>query len=84
MGITATPDDTKVYPRMYGETLPQAMVVAPGAGLSPHVRGNRRHVHDCFIAGGSIPACTGKPQLALEYHPLAVLRSIPACTGKPS
>ena len=52
-----------VYPRMYGETAADDRHVRRGAGLSPHVRGNRgRHSTSRFLRR-SIPACTGKPNL---------------------
>ena len=50
-----------VYPRMYGETDEVLDGAVAGAGLSPHVRGNRSRPADGRGWAGSIPACTGKP-----------------------
>ena len=50
-----------VYPRMYGETSYGESQRALRAGLSPHVRGNRRSNTLLRDRRGSIPACTGKP-----------------------
>ena len=53
-----------VYPRVYGGTL----VVVGGhyrtSGLSPCVRGNRSHSPRRAASPGSIPVCTGEPQVA--------------------
>ena len=46
---------------MYGETAQQPLGPRAVEGLSPRVRGNRRRSGRDVRAGGSIPACTGKP-----------------------
>ena len=46
---------------MYGETNAAAAVTESPMGLSPHVRGNRRHSTARITFARSIPACTGKP-----------------------
>ena len=46
---------------MYGETPPAYYLTDRIAGLSPHVRGNRRLPTAARGCSGSIPACTGKP-----------------------
>ena len=51
----------RVYPRMYGETRGAGAQTGSGAGLSPHVRGNRGVALQAEAGEGSIPACTGKP-----------------------
>ena len=52
---------SRVYPRMYGETLPLPYLLFRDLGLSPHVRGNLLTTHADDGKVGSIPACTGKP-----------------------
>ena len=52
---------SRVYPRMYGETYEEDLAIAVDAGLSPHVRGNRRGWLCRGYLVRSIPACTGKP-----------------------
>ena len=57
----AQADGLMVYPRMYGETRPGRCARLRRLGLSPHVRGNRRHEKPGERERRSIPACTGKP-----------------------
>ena len=52
---------TRVYPRMYGETIGPISCSIVWTGLSPHVRGNRARCRGGAPVAGSIPACTGKP-----------------------
>ena len=52
-----------VYPRMYGETQEWRAAAPDTAGLSPHVRGNRKRQHGGALRRRSIPACTGKPRV---------------------
>ena len=59
-GLVGCPQ-LEVYPRMYGETALRAPDDALRAGLSPHVRGNRRPCGPRRRRCRSIPACTGKP-----------------------
>ena len=59
--IPTLPRPSRVYPRMYGETPPSYCNTNPTSGLSPHVRGNPILPLWSRDAGGSIPACTGKP-----------------------
>ena len=49
---------------MYGETSSTEYGNIPKSGLSPHVRGNPLICTWTVAAGGSIPACTGKPSPA--------------------
>ena len=52
---------TGVYPRVCGGTAgPDELADAP-EGLSPRVRGNRRHLHGIVLQERSIPACAGEP-----------------------
>ena len=61
---------TKVYPRVYGESTDIRRMNIPGMGLSPRVRGIP--VADCPDAPdvGSIPACTGNPPSRKEALPI--------------
>ena len=52
---------SRVYPRMYGETRRKGKETSYRVGLSPHVRGNRGAGMRTGVCSGSIPACTGKP-----------------------
>ena len=54
----------RVYPRVYGETTPMPPCQAPPEGLSPRVRGNRMSRRRTVVLRGSIPACTGKPEIS--------------------
>ena len=56
------PGESKVYPRMYGETEKTARSETKRQGLSPHVRGNPRPAAPYCEDTRSIPACTGKPK----------------------
>ena len=51
----------KVYPRVYGGTLPTAWAETRSSGLSPRVRGNLSHALGSGQQIRSIPACTGEP-----------------------
>ena len=59
----------RVYPRVCGGTFAGRAGTAPGEGLSPRVRGNRRGSSDCAGGGGSIPACAGEPVLGKPRQP---------------
>ena len=73
-----------VYPRMYGETHDSTVSPATLVGLSPHVRGNQGMVGAFVPAVGSIPACTGKPDLAEEAAtPLGVYPRMYGETAQP-
>ena len=50
-----------VYPRTYGGTPAVRQWTLPCAGLSPHIRGNRRTKPRVSVLRGSIPAHTGEP-----------------------
>ena len=50
-----------VYPRVCGGTVSISPVSVTANGLSPRVRGNRRHRHPPRPATRSIPACAGEP-----------------------
>ena len=52
-----------VYPRVYGGTLGFRQNLGAERGLSPRVRGNRRSQRGSRLGYGSIPACTGEPNL---------------------
>ena len=54
-------DLTKVYPRVYGGTLPGSRTPRRLGGLSPRVRGNPSIFTARAFTAGSIPACTGEP-----------------------
>ena len=62
-------NQSRVYPRVYGESYVTTAVVVPLAGLSPRVRG----IHDAWGARWkvrrSIPACTGNPAARLVRRP---------------
>ena len=51
----------KVYPRACGGTAHPDLIVAPGLGLSPRVRGNQHHTQHRLRRDGSIPARAGEP-----------------------
>ena len=51
----------RVYPRVYGGTFSWVYGHDQSEGLSPRVRGNRRHDLDLRGRARSIPACTGEP-----------------------
>ena len=52
---------TWVYPRVCGGTAQGGYNLSGYAGLSPRVRGNRRHCPSCEAGQRSIPACAGEP-----------------------
>ena len=64
-----------VYPRVCGGTYPSLFAMSSMVGLSPRVRGNRRHRRGLDWLLGSIPACAGEPyhiglwQVAPEVYP---------------
>ena len=49
------------YPRVHGETDPNAVFTGSIHGLSPRARGNPGRVRREAVAERTIPACTGKP-----------------------
>ena len=51
----------QVYPRVCGGTVTHPSSTSPPTGLSPRVRGNRRHAARHTGSRGSIPACAGEP-----------------------
>ncbi len=55
-----------VYPRVYGETGDNPDGQSPSHGLSPRVRGNQLPDGNGRPPSRSIPACTGKPVLAIK------------------
>ena len=57
---------SRVYPRMYGETVSCRDKLNHDNGLSPHVRGNRARAGSALAGSRSIPACTGKPYGAAD------------------
>ena len=57
-----------VYPRVYGGTRQAQGFLDAYQGLSPRVRGNRRHRPALDAASRSIPACTGEPRLYLRMR----------------
>ena len=59
----------EVYPRMYGETVSRLLIGHSPSGLSPHVRGNLGRGAGGCRRHGSIPACTGKPDLVNRIVP---------------
>ena len=59
------PWESRVYPRVYGETHFADVDAGSGAGLSPRVRGNQCPSHRICMTQRSIPACTGKPGPAM-------------------
>ena len=59
---TSRPRRFRVYPRVYGETPPEARPPRASPGLSPRVRGNQSLRENPTPRQGSIPACTGKPE----------------------
>ena len=52
----------KVYPRVYGGTVPMSVQTVLPKGLSPRVRGNLRWRASKTWPLRSIPACTGEPR----------------------
>ena len=58
------PHDTpRDYPRMHGETFGLSRLISTAMGLSPHARGNRKMSRNTRSTNGTIPACTGKPNV---------------------
>ena len=53
----------RVYPRMYGESTCAVASRSYDRGLSPHVRGIRLSTTNHINSNGSIPACTGNPNI---------------------
>ena len=58
----------RVYPRVCGGTVYACNCAPSAGGLSPRVRGNRRHVRRQAAESGSIPACAGEPHAGLAYR----------------
>ena len=52
----------RVYPRVYGGTIREALPAEDPEGLSPRVRGNRNILFPERFRPRSIPACTGEPE----------------------
>ncbi len=52
----------RAYPRIRGGTCLFSTLAALLGGLSPHARGNRKHVRKAARLPGPIPACAGEPQ----------------------
>ena len=66
-GAAATPSGCGgVYPRVCGGTQPALDDIHFGAGLSPRVRGNRRHLRAFHRLLRSIPACAGEPPQPIQ------------------
>ena len=63
-GVGSDSRSLGVYPRVYGGTEMMLCRFRHGQGLSPRVRGNHHLLADLYDAKGSIPACTGEPDLA--------------------
>ena len=59
----------RVYPRVYGGTFSQLADKHEDDGLSPRVRGNRCAAPAGRAAVGSIPACTGEPEIQHGPYP---------------
>ena len=57
----APPSDRGGYPRECGGTGPEQPFDLPLEGLSPRVRGNRRHPRRRLLVAGAIPASAGEP-----------------------
>ena len=60
----------RVYPRVCGGTGARTTGARPGGGLSPRVRGNRRHRARPPRRLGSIPACAGEPSATSTCRPV--------------
>ena len=54
-----------VYPRVYGGTDACQRQGTSQTGLSPRVRGNPWPAGTCKTRCGSIPACTGEPDIGI-------------------
>ena len=52
---------SRAYPRVCGATGAPFSLIRYSPGLSPRVRGNRRHAHVICHFLGPIPACAGQP-----------------------
>ena len=59
---------TGVYPRVCGGTPCSPACTSSAPGLSPRVRGNRRHLRAFHRRLRSIPACAGEPHVARRVH----------------
>ena len=69
MGSNLPHHSQKVYPRVCGGTVNQAVCGDRLQGLSPRVRGNPDHGDDGASALRSIPACAGEPRLSIPSSP---------------
>ena len=70
-----------VYPRACGGTTPQWSPPVLSAGLSPRMRGNRRHHPTTTTVIGSIPAHAGEPRVSASI--LRASRVYPRAGGGP-
>ena len=64
---------SRVYPRVYGGTIPGLWDAVAMQGLSPRVRGNRKRAGEGRVPGRSIPACTGEPVTIISCVPAAMV-----------
>ncbi len=64
MVAVASPSVAPVYPRVYGEASSGQSRTKTITGLSPRVRGSLLARAGWCTSDGSIPACTGKPDVA--------------------
>ncbi len=72
-----------VYPRVCGGTRNSIAHQRHGSGLSPRVRGNRRHSGHLYARHGSIPACAGEPSCPRPHR--SASRVYPrVCGGTPN
>ena len=77
---TPAADQSRVDPRVCGETMPATWDETRDEGRSPRVRGNLSSSTSARLSGGSIPACAGKPQL--EYVDAQVIGVDPRVCGE--
>ncbi len=71
-----------VYPRVYGGTQTEYKGIFDGTGLSPRVRGNPYVQCISYLLGGSIPACTGEPEVTSQsIHSSTVYPRVYGGTG---
>ena len=70
----------QVYPRVYGESSSHRSHHNGWRGLSPRVRGIRAVANNSILAFGSIPACTGNPDLS--FVPVTAEQVYPRVYGE--